>query len=91
MTDHFTDRTTDFDGSGAPVTATGDITIHYSGNTDGAAVTLFAKLSAADDYTPVYRFLQAGWKKISLPADATYYAVMRGAGPATSVSLVDNT
>lgn len=74
MTEIFTNQTTDFDGSGAPTTAVGDITITLSGTAPGKQVTL-ALFSRSDavPFAKTNEFKGFGRFRATLVAGDDYY------------------
>lgn len=92
MTVHFVDRVFgdgNYDGSGSPITATGDVQFKYTGNPDGMAATIYHRHEGTGSYDPIYRFTQPGRKIIAMKSGDTYYAVTRGISANTNASLTD--
>lgn len=90
MTAVYTDVSSDQDGSGAPITATGAIIVTYSG-TKGDGENMLTLMSRSDtaDYVNTFATNKFGRYKINLANNDQFYFILRaGAGASIDVSYV---
>ena len=92
MADVVINRTTDYDGSGATLSATGPILVTFSGtrgSTGRAPVLSVYSRSGTADYAPTYSTSKFGRFKVNLASgDDYYYMVSVESG---TIDLADTT
>lgn len=88
MADVFVNRTTNFDGSGTPITATGPIVLSCTGNFGKARLTIFSQIESTDPQ-PIYESITPFTELVLLPAGADWYAVLEdiSSNPPTELTL----
>lgn len=83
--------TSDYDGSGAPSTATGSVIVTFSGTRGSQApvLTMYSRSDTAD-FVPVHSTSKFGRFKVNLAnADNYYFKVSVPTGSTVDLSVVD--
>ena len=88
MADIFVDRTTNFDGSASPITATGPIALACTGQFGKATLKIWGNIDSSDPQV-IYQSRTKFMDLLLLPSGADWYAELIGveAGTVTSLTL----
>lgn len=84
----FNNQTSDFDGSGSPVTATGSIAVTITGSLGTAEIKCYVSLDSGVSYAQVTHQENPGYFIIELPSSgAQFYFTLTGAVSGTDANL----
>jgi hypothetical protein len=86
-----TDGSTNYDGSGAPESATGAVVVTYSGTLEGKrtqtpTLTMYSRSDTAD-FAPTYNRTAFGRFRVNLANTDDYYFTVTGVQPGDSIDL----
>lgn len=90
MANVFTNRTTDFDGSGSPITATGSVAFNVTGTLGKAEVKVYVSLDSSTTFNMVSYVEDPSYFIVELPSSgATFYVEMTSAESGTTNANCD--
>jgi hypothetical protein len=83
----FSNQTTAFDGSGAPVTATGPIQLSYNGDPwDNSVLDVYVSTDTGATYAVSHRVRADGSVSINLANGAQWYVTLNNVGGSDSIN-----